>query len=124
MLPSKPIFICKLLLHNSSTFCFLWTGKDIKLLITFYCTTGKYFLTNINLFIGRDEGNDTIIISSYFFISNQNDTFLPLSSIPFDLRKLHPIILLNCLYNIQDCSPQIIQCLCIQLLAQTTRNVL
>jgi len=37
------------------------------LLITFYCSIGKYFLTNINLFVGREEGNDIIMISPYFF---------------------------------------------------------
>lgn len=124
MLPSKPIFLHKLLLNNSSTFPFLRSGKDIILLITFYGSIGKYFLTNINLFMGRKEGNGTIIISPYFLISHQNDAYLLLSGIPFALRKLHHVTLLNCLCAYQACSPQIIQCLCFQQLAQTTRNVL
>lgn len=123
-LPSKPIFLHKLLLNNSSTFPFLRSGKDIKLLITAYCSIEKYFLTNINLFMGRKESNDTIIISPYFLISNQNDTYLLLSGILFALRNLHHVTLLNCLYVYQDCGPQIIQCLCFQLLAQMTQNVL
>lgn len=81
MLPSKPIFLPKLLLHNSPTGPSLWSGKEIELLITFYCSTGKYFLTNINLSMGREEGNDTIITLPNILIPNQNDICLLLSGI-------------------------------------------
>lgn len=105
MLPSKPIFHHKLLLHKSPTGPSLWSGKEIELLITFYCSTGKYFLTNINLSTGREEGNDTIIISPSILIPNQNDTCLLLSGIPFALRELHHIMLLNHLCTYQACGP-------------------
>lgn len=95
MLPSKPIFLHKLLLHNSPTGPSLWSGKEIELLITFYCSTGKYFLTNINLSMGREEGNDTIIISPNILIPNQNYICSLLSGIPVALRELQHVTLLN-----------------------------
>lgn len=124
MLPSKPIFLHKLLLHNSPTGPSLWSGREIELLITFYGSTGKYFLTNINLSTGREEGNDTIIISPNILIPNHNDASLFLSGILSALRELHHVTLLNHLCTYQDWVPQINQYLCLQLLAPMTGNVL